>query len=66
MLSGHVAEAALGYFINPLVSVLIGVVFFREWLNRIAGTALVLVGLAVLILTVAYGRPPIIALTLAG
>lgn len=66
VLSGHVAEAALGYFINPLVSVAIGVVAFREKLSRAGGVAIALAVLAVIILTAAYHRLPIIALALAG
>ncbi|MGN7132997.1 EamA family transporter RarD [Rhodococcoides corynebacterioides] len=63
--SGRVVEAALGYFVNPLVSVLLGVVIFRERLARSQIAALVLAAIAVVVLTVDYGRPPIIALTLA-
>jgi chloramphenicol-sensitive protein RarD len=58
--SGHVVEASLGYFINPLVSVVLGVAVFRERLRRLQWVA---VGIAVL--TVDYGHPPWIALTLA-
>ncbi|GGG05702.1 putative RarD protein [Rhodococcoides trifolii] len=65
VLSGHVVEAALGYFINPLVSVLLGVVFFRERLSRLQVAAVVLAAIAVVVLTVDYGRPPLISLTLA-
>lgn len=61
----HVVEAALGYFINPLVSVLFGVVFFRERLSRWQVAAVALATLAVVVLTVDYGRPPVISLTLA-
>ncbi|MFG1798010.1 EamA family transporter RarD [Nocardia sp. NPDC049149] len=63
--SGHVVECALGYFINPLVTVAFGVVVFRE---RLAGPQWVALGLgatAVVVLTVDYGRPPVIALVLA-
>jgi chloramphenicol-sensitive protein RarD len=63
--SGHVVECALGYFINPLVTVLFGVVLFRERLARPQWVALGLGVLAVLVLTVDYGRPPVIALVLA-
>ncbi|NUS44404.1 MAG: EamA family transporter RarD [Mycobacteriaceae bacterium] len=62
---GHVVEAALGYFINPLVSVLFGVILFRERLSRAQLGAVALAGAAVAALTVAYGRPPVIALILA-
>lgn len=63
--SGQVVEAALGYFVNPLVSVLLGMVVLRERINRWQGVALGFGVLAVVILTVDYGRPPWIALILA-
>ncbi|MFE3289864.1 EamA family transporter RarD [Rhodococcus sp. NPDC059234] len=63
--SGRVVETALGYFVNPLVSVLLGVVIFRERVNRWQAGALGLAAVAVLVLTVDYGHPPYIALTLA-
>ncbi|MFC4123566.1 EamA family transporter RarD [Nocardia rhizosphaerae] len=63
--SGHVVECALGYFINPLVTVAFGVVLFRERLTRAQWVALGFGGLAVIVLTVDYGRPPLIALVLA-
>lgn len=63
--NGHVVDAALGYFINPLVTVLLGVVVFRERLNRAQGTALVIAVVAVVVLTVQVGAPPYIGLGLA-
>lgn len=63
--AGHVVESALGYFINPLVSVLFGVMIFRERLRRWQWVAVGLGALAVVVLTVDYGRPPWIALVLA-
>jgi len=63
--SGHVVEASLGYFINPLVSVLLGVVVFRERLRRLQWVAVAVAVLAVVVLTVDYGHPPWIALALA-
>jgi len=63
--SGHVVEASLGYFINPLVSVVLGVAVFRERLRRLQWVAVGTAVLAVVVLTVDYGRPPWIALTLA-
>jgi chloramphenicol-sensitive protein RarD len=65
VLTGHVAEAALGYFINPLLSVALGVVFFRERLSRAGMVAIGLAVVAVVVLTVAYQRIPFIALSLA-
>ena len=63
--SDHVVEAALGYFITPLVSVVLGVVFFGERLNRTQRIALLLAAAAVLLLTVGVGGPPLIAIGLA-
>jgi chloramphenicol-sensitive protein RarD len=63
--SGHVVEASLGYFINPLVSVLLGVAVFRERLRRLQWAAVGIAVLAVVVLTLDYGRPPWIALALA-
>ena len=64
--SGHVVESSLGYFINPLVSVVLGVAVFRERLRRLQWVAVAIAVLAVVVLTVDYGRPPWIALTLAA
>jgi chloramphenicol-sensitive protein RarD len=64
--SGHVVETSLGYFINPLVSVLLGVVVFGERLRRLQWVAVGTATVAVVVLTVDYGRPPWIALALAG
>ena len=63
--SGQVVEAALGYFINPLVTVALGVVVLRERLRPAQWTAVGVGALAVAVLTVDYGRPPWIALALA-
>ncbi|MFF9025471.1 EamA family transporter RarD [Streptomyces eurythermus] len=63
--AGHVVEASLGYFINPLVTIAMGVLLLKERL-RPAQWAAVAVGLAaVVVLTVGYGRPPWISLCLA-
>src|SRR5919112_557536 len=64
--SGHLVETSLGYFINPLVSVLLGVVVFTERLRRLQWVAVGIAAVAVGVLTVDYGRPPWIALALAG
>ena len=63
--NGHVVDAALGYFINPLVTVLLGVVVFRERLNGAQGAALLIAVTAVVVLTVQVGAPPYIGLGLA-
>ncbi|WP_067545683.1 EamA family transporter RarD [Nocardia crassostreae] len=65
IMSDQVVEAALGYFINPLVTVAFGVLIFRERLRRMHWAALGLGAVAVVVLTVDYGRPPWIALALA-
>ncbi|ROH86487.1 EamA family transporter RarD [Stagnimonas aquatica] len=62
---GHVIESSLGYFINPLVSVLLGVFVLKESLSRAQWSAVGLAALGVLWLTVQVGRPPWIALALA-
>jgi len=64
--SGQVVETSLGYFINPLVSVLLGVMVFGERLRRLQWVAVATAGLAVAVLTIDYGRPPWIALALAA
>jgi len=64
--SGHVIEAALGYFINPLVSVLLGVTVFSERLRALQWAAVGLGGTAVLLIAIAGGRFPWIAVVLAG
>jgi chloramphenicol-sensitive protein RarD len=63
--AGYIVEASLGYFINPLLSVLLGVFFMRERLRRLQWVPLGLAAAGVIYLTVQYGRLPWIALTLA-
>jgi chloramphenicol-sensitive protein RarD len=62
----HVVETALGYFISPLGTVLIGVVLFGEKVRPAQRVALVLAAVAVVELTVAYGRVPLVALIIAA
>lgn len=62
---GFVVETSLGYFINPLISVLLGVVLLRERLRRAQWVAVGLAALGVAYLTVSYGQLPWIALSLA-
>jgi chloramphenicol-sensitive protein RarD len=62
---GHVVDAALGYFINPLVTVALGLLIFRERLNRAQFAALAVAVVAVTVLTLEVGKPPYIALVLA-
>lgn len=62
--AGFILEASLGYFINPLFSVLLGVVFLRERLRFFQWVSVGLAAAGVLYLTIAYSRPPWIALGL--
>lgn len=63
--TGQIVEAALGYFMSPLLSVLLGVLVLREKLRRIQWVAVGLGAAAVIVIAVENGRPPWIALTLA-
>jgi chloramphenicol-sensitive protein RarD len=63
--SGYIVETSLGYFINPLVNVLLGVVFLKERLRRIQWLSITIAAAGVLYLTFQYGQFPWIALTLA-
>jgi len=64
--SDHVIETSLGYFITPLISVLFGVLVFRERLSTPQWAAIGLGVVAVAVITIDYGRLPWIALTLAA
>ncbi len=64
--AGYVVEASLGYFINPLLSVLLGVFFLHERLRRGQTVAVLFALFGVLYLTFGYGALPWIALVLAG
>ncbi|WP_434615232.1 EamA family transporter RarD [Arthrobacter sp. A5] len=63
--TGQAIEASLGYFINPLVSVLLGVIFLKEKLRPLQWAAVGVGFAAVVVLTIGYGRLPWIALVLA-
>jgi len=63
--SGSAIEASLGYFINPLVSVLIGVIVLKERLRPLQWVAIGVGFVAVVVLTISYGKLPWIALMLA-
>jgi chloramphenicol-sensitive protein RarD len=63
--ANEVVQGALGYFINPLVSVALGVVLLSERLGRTQWLAIGIAAVAVLVLTVSYGGIPWISLTLA-
>ena len=64
-LTGHVIESSLGYFINPIVTVLLGVLVLRERLRSAQWIALAIAGAAVVVIVVGYGAFPWIALSLA-
>ncbi|MBW2086908.1 MAG: EamA family transporter RarD [Deltaproteobacteria bacterium] len=61
----YVLQASLGYYINPLINVLLGMVFLRERLRPLQAAAVILAGVGVLYLTIQYGRFPWVALSLA-
>ena len=63
--NSHVVDAALGYFINPLVSVLFGVVIFGERLSRAQVVAVLIAAAAVVVMSVTAGTVPVIGLVLA-
>ena len=63
--SGNIIETAIGYYINPLVSILLGIVVFREKLTRLQAIAVALCVFGIGFFTVNYGKFPWIALALA-
>lgn len=63
--AGFIIETSLGYFINPLLSVLFGVIFLRERLRPMQWAPVIIAAVGVIYLTVTYGRLPWIALSLA-
>ncbi|WP_141309703.1 EamA family transporter RarD [Streptomyces spinoverrucosus] len=63
--NGQVVEASLGYFINPLVTIAIGVLLLKERLRPVQWAAVGIGFAAVLVLTIGYGRPPWVSLVLA-
>ncbi|OYO09270.1 EamA family transporter RarD [Enemella evansiae] len=62
----RVTETALGYYINPLISILFGVLLLQERLAPIQWVAIGLAAIAVVVITIGYGRLPWVALLLAG
>ncbi len=63
--AGFIVETSLGYFINPLLSVLLGVIFLRERLRLAQWIPVIIAAIGVFYLTFVYGRLPWIALSLA-
>jgi chloramphenicol-sensitive protein RarD len=62
---GHVVEAALGYYINPLIIIAFGVLLLREKLRPLQWVAVGIAAVGVLVLTIDYGRLPWVAISLA-
>lgn len=63
--SSHMVETSLGYYINPLVSVLLGIIFLKERLTKAQLAAFFIAAIGVLTLTISYGRFPWLAFALA-
>lgn len=63
--TGHVVEASLGYYINPIVVIATGVIVLKEKMRPLQWTAVAIASLGVIVLTIDYGRLPWIALGLA-
>ncbi|MFJ9922332.1 EamA family transporter RarD [Streptomyces rubiginosohelvolus] len=63
--NGHVVEASLGYFINPLVTIALGVLLLGERLRPAQWAAVAISVAAVLVLAIGYGKPPWVSLVLA-
>ena len=63
--NGHVVEAALGYYINPLIIITFGVVILREKMRPLQWVAVSIAAVGVLVLTIDYGRLPWVAISLA-
>ncbi|WP_186670034.1 EamA family transporter RarD [Sporosarcina sp. BP05] len=61
----YIVQSSLGYYINPLISVLLGIFFLKEKLSRAQQVAFLMAATGVIILTVSYGKFPWLAFTLA-
>ncbi|MCY4329339.1 MAG: EamA family transporter RarD [Endozoicomonadaceae bacterium] len=64
--SGHVLEASLGYYINPLINVILGMVFLGENLRKLQWIAVMLTICGVLVQLIAFGSVPVVAIALAS
>ncbi len=64
--SGHIVEASLAYYMNPIISIVIGYVFFTERLNNIQWISVIVAFLGVGYSIIAYGKVPVFALGIAG
>ena len=65
VVSGRLLEASLGYYINPLLSIVLGVIFLKEKINRLQFIAFMLAAIAVFYLTLSYGTFPWLSVLLA-
>jgi len=65
IVNGRILETALGYFLAPLFTMLLGVVVLGEHASRLQRVALVLAGAAVVVLTISYGRLPVVAMIIS-
>jgi len=63
--NGHVVEAALGYYINPLIAITFGIVLLKERMRRLQWISVAIATIGVLVLTIDYGRLPWVALGVA-
>jgi chloramphenicol-sensitive protein RarD len=63
--NNHLVETSLGYYINPLISVLLGIIFLKERLTPAQKLAVVIALIGVIVLTISYGRFPWLAIVLA-
>jgi chloramphenicol-sensitive protein RarD len=63
--NGHVVEASLGYYINPVIIIAMGVIFLQEKMHKLQWISIAIASTGVLILTIDYGRLPWIAIALA-
>jgi len=60
-INSHVLDSSLGYFVTPLLNVLLGVFFFKERLRRLQWFAIGIAAFALLVMSVALGSPPVLA-----
>lgn len=66
VMTGHILEGSLGYFINPLVTILLGVIVLKERLRTGQWIALTFAAIAVIVLVIGYGEVPWFSFILAG
>jgi chloramphenicol-sensitive protein RarD len=63
-INSHVLDSSLGYFVTPLLNVLLGVFFFKERLRRLQWFAIGIAAFALLVMSVALGSPPVLAFSI--